>query len=81
MNTDRIIYVSGYWNDTPPSDIFDATCVVWGKEGSQSAEESSSPILADENVFHYFEHDEVILGPHEDFVITAYYEEDCIVPS
>jgi hypothetical protein len=81
MNTDRIIYVKGYWDDAHPSDEFNGTCVIWGKEGSQSAEESSSPILADEKVFHYFEHDEDILGPHEDFVITAYEEEDGYIPS
>jgi len=81
MNTDRIIYITCYWNDTHPSESFDRSCVVWGKDSKQDASESSSPILDDEEVFYYFQHDDPILGNQGDFTVTSYDEEDGYIPS
>lgn len=79
-NTDRIIYVTGYWN-IPSTEIFERSCVVWGENSSKDSSCSQSPILPDEQVFFYFDHDQEILGKHLDFTITAYEEEDGYIPS
>jgi hypothetical protein len=81
MNSDRIIYITAYWNGEHVHEEFEDTCVVWGKDSKQDASESSSPLLADEEVFFYFQHDEAILGNHGDFTVTAYKEEDGYIPS
>lgn len=82
MNTDRVIYITCYWNDLPKMK-FDRSCVVWGKEKTHddNDDESSSPILDDEEVFYYFQHDETILGNQGDFTVTEYEEEDGYIPS
>lgn len=81
MSNDRIIYITAYWNDTHPSESFDRSCVVWGKDSRQDACESSSPILADQEVFFYFQYDEPIVGVHGDFTVLSFAEEDGYFPS